>query len=58
MNNKKVYCCYSVNLRDYLKSHGIKYEVAAINPNSKHMFWVYIKDEKLDVYLSEWSTKS
>lgn len=51
---KRVYCCYSLNLRNYLSSLGIMYEVAGLNPNSKKMFWVYIKDEELDKALDNW----
>lgn len=53
--NTKLYCCYSLNLREFLYNNGVRYELAALNPNSKSLFWVYIKDEKLDKLLSEWS---
>lgn len=55
-NNVKLYCCYSLNLREFLYDNGMRYELAALNPNSKSLFWVYIKDEKLDKLLSEWSS--
>ena len=50
-----VYCCYSLNLRNYLNSNGLRYKIAALNPNSKSLFWVYIKTDKLDKLLSDWS---
>ena len=53
--NAKLYCCYSLNLRNYLYENGLRYELAALNPNSKSLFWVYMKNEKLDQLLSEWS---
>lgn len=53
--NIKLYCCYSLNLRNYLYENGLRYELAALNPNSKSLFWVYIKDEKLDRLLNDWS---
>lgn len=56
-NSSKLYCCYSLNLRNYLYTHGLKYEVAALNPNSQKMFWIYVKTTKLDELLTEWSTK-
>ena len=34
----------------------MKYNLAALNPNSKKLFWVYIKSEKLDELLNRWST--
>lgn len=52
----KLYCCYSLPLRNYLRKNGIKYNLAALNPNSKKLFWVYIKSEKLDELLNRWST--
>ena len=59
MNNDKenveLYCCYSLNLREFLYSKGVRYKLAALNPNSKSLFWVYVKNEKLDKLLSEWS---
>ena len=54
-NNIKLYCCYSLNLRKYLYDNGLRYELAAKNPNSDSLFWVYIKNEKLDKLLTEWS---
>ena len=56
-DNIDFYFCYSINLRNYLCSNGLKYKIAALNPNSKKLFWVYIKDEKLDHLLNEWSKK-
>ena len=55
MNNIELYCCYSLNLRGFLYDNGVRYKLAALNPNSKSLFWVYVKDEKLDKLLSEWS---
>ena len=53
----RLFCCYSLNLRDFLYKHGVKYELCALNPNSKQRFWVYIKDKKLDTFLNKWSAK-
>ena len=58
MNKNKdmdLYCCYSLNLREFLYKNGMRYKLAALNPNSKSLFWVYVKTEKLDKLLSEWS---
>lgn len=54
-NNVELYCCYSLNLREFLYKNGMRYKLAALNPNSKSLFWVYVKDEKLDKLLNEWS---
>ena len=53
--NVELYCCYSLNLRKYLYENGLRYKLAAKNPNSDGLFWVFIKDEKLDKLLTEWS---
>lgn len=53
----ELYCCYSLPLRNYLRNNGVKYKLAALNPNSKKLFWAYVKDEKLDNLLNEWSAK-
>jgi len=55
MNNVELYCCYSLNLREFLYNNGLRYKLAALNPNSKSLFWVYVKNEKLDRLLNEWS---
>lgn len=51
----KVFCCYSLKLRDYLLSNNIRYEVVGLNPTSNQMFWGFIKNEKLNVFLQKWS---
>ena len=51
----ELYCCYSLPLRNFLYENGLRYKLAALNPNSKKLFWVYIKNEKLDELLDRWS---
>lgn len=51
----KLYCCYSLNLRNFLYQNGVQYELAAKNPNSDKLFWVYIKNQKLDELLTKWT---
>lgn len=51
----ELYCCYSLPLRNYLYENGLRYKLAALNPNSKKLFWVYVKDDKLNVMLDRWS---
>lgn len=54
----KLYCCYSLNLRNFLYQNGVKYELAAKNPNSDKLFWVYIKNQKLDELLTKWTSNT
>lgn len=51
----ELYCCYSLPLRNFLYENGLRYKLAALNPNSKKLFWIYVKDEKLDELLDRWS---
>ena len=51
----ELYCCYSLNQRNFLQKNGSRYKLVALNPNSKNLFWVYVKDEKLNKLLDEWS---
>lgn len=51
----KLYCCYSLNLRNFLYSKGLRYELAARNPNTNKLFWIYFKTKELDNYLTEWA---
>lgn len=50
----KIFCCYSLALRNYLSSKNIKYDAVGLNPNSQKMFWAYIKDKNLDNELKDW----
>lgn len=50
-----LYCCYSVKLRDFLNKNNVKYKIVAQNPNTQAIFWVYVRNEKLDKLLSEWT---
>lgn len=56
-NNIQLYTCYSLNLRNYLYKNGIKYKLAAKNPNSNKLFWVYVKDKELDELLTKWTMR-
>ena len=51
----KLYCCYSLPLRRYLYENGLEYELAALNPNTKKLFWVYLMTDELSLLLSKWS---
>lgn len=57
MKNSKLFPCYSIPLRDFFQSKGIRYELVGLHPTSKDMFWVYIKTDKLISAMKEWSEK-
>ena len=53
-----LYTCYSVPLMKFLTiDKRIRYELVACNPNTMKKFWIFIRDEKLNDALNEWSTK-
>lgn len=56
MKISKLFPCYSIPMRDYFTSKGIKYELVGLHPTSKDMFWVYIKTTELEIAMSEWSS--
>ena len=53
--NKKLYCCYSLPLMKFLSNNDIKYELVALNKNTQCTMWIYVKNEKLNNLLNEWS---
>lgn len=55
MKKSKLFPCYSIPLRDFLTSCGVRYELVGLHPETHKMFWVYIKDEKLNKLTSKWS---
>lgn len=57
MKGSNLFPCYSIPMRDYLSSKGIRYEIVGLHPESKNMFWVYIKTNNLRECLIEWSEK-
>jgi hypothetical protein len=57
MENSKLFPCYSIPLRDFLTSNGVRYELVGLHPKTNKMFWVYIKNNKLNKLTSEWSRK-
>ena len=58
MNKKHIYCCYSLELRNFFTKHGVRYEVVGLNPNNNQMFWAYIRTDKLNNILNLWTVKN
>lgn len=57
-DNKPLYCCYSLPQQKFLTEKGIRYELKALNPNTKCTMWVYMKNKILDNALREWTLSS
>ena len=49
------YFCYSKPLADFLFQRGHRIVTRAINPKTKHLFWLYVVTEQLSKDLKEWS---
>lgn len=52
----KLYCCYSPKLKQYLKGNNVKYELCCKNINTDKTCWIYIKNDKLNLLLTQWSS--
>ena len=57
MKDSKLFCCFSVPLRDFLAENNVKYEICALNEKSKKTMWVYIRTEELNKLLKTWSLR-
>ena len=51
----KLYFCYSENQKRFLTQNGIKYDGIALNPNNHKTMWIYVRGEKLDSLLTQWT---
>ena len=58
MKQSKLFPCYSIPLRDFLTSHGVRYELVGLHPKSHDMFWIYIKTIELEEAMNEWSSNN
>lgn len=56
--DKFLYCCYSIPQMRFLIENGLKYELVALNPNTKCTMWVFVKNKKLDNLLNQWTLGS
>lgn len=55
--NKLLYICYSIPQRDYLTNNNVRYEIGGKSFSTDCPFWVYVRNEKLDVLLKKWSLR-
>lgn len=53
----KIYCCFSMNLKNYLSENGVKYEIEALSKSTHKTFWVYVINDKLKQLLNEWTIR-
>lgn len=57
MRDSILFPCYSIPMRNFFTSKGIRYELVGLNPTTKLPFWVYIKTKDLENAMHEWSNK-
>jgi hypothetical protein len=55
MENKFFYC-YSVKMKDFLKSQGFVYITKALNPNSQRPYFMFNKSIELDEAIQKWNS--
>ena len=54
ITNKDVYRCYSVNLKQFMSKHNIRYFLVALDSVTHRTFWAYEKTERFITLLQEW----
>ena len=54
---KRIYCCFSLNLKNYLSENGVRYELEAMSKSTHKTFWLYIIDDRLNQLLKEWTAR-
>lgn len=55
-NREEYYSCYSPKLHDFLDRFEIYPIDEFVNIKTEKKCWVYIKDEKLGVFLAQWTS--
>ena len=58
IKQSKLFPCYSIPMRDFFTSKGIRYELVGLHPKSHDMFWIYIKTTELIKVMNEWSSNN
>lgn len=54
---KRIYCCFSLNLKNYLSENGVRYELEALSKSTHKTFWLYVIDKRLQELLQEWAAR-
>lgn len=55
MSDKPLYVCYSLPQMLFLKDNHLRYEVEGVHKTTGKEFWVFIRTEKLNELLKQWS---
>ena len=52
---KNIFYCYSLRMKDFLKSQGLNYIEKAINPKSGSLYFSFQKGVELDKLIEKWN---
>ena len=55
MKNNNIFYCYSVKMKDFIKSQGINYISKGVNKKSNRVYFTFKKSETLDEVISLWN---
>lgn len=53
----RYFYCYSYNLKEFLRSSGLRFITAAVNMNTMKKYWVFESSEELDRLLDVWRSR-
>lgn len=53
MKQLNLFPCHFIPLRDFLNSYDVRYELVGLHPKTNKMFWVNIKNKKLNTLTSK-----
>lgn len=55
---KDNYNCFSYKVKQYLYKNNVMEIHTQVHSKTGRTFWVYVRDEKLDELLSNWTNKT
>lgn len=55
-NGNSFFYCYSIRMKDFLKSQGFAYITKGLNPNTKSPYFMFEKSCKLDEAIKKWNS--
>jgi hypothetical protein len=56
LEEKKYFFCYSLKLKNFLKSLGFSYELSANHKRTDKPYWVYLRSENFSKALEQWGS--
>lgn len=53
----RYFYCYSYNLKEFLRSSGLRFVAASVNYNTQKKYWVFEGTEQLNELLDLWRSR-